>query len=69
MNSKPIGTTTDQVTEIKVESKDMPRGQVKFEKAKKPRPRRWLITWRDETRPTGRTITAHDAAYRHIRRK
>lgn len=50
---KPIGITTDRVTIIPVESKEMPRGATRFEKAKKPRPRRWAVTWRDGTRPTG----------------
>jgi hypothetical protein len=43
-HSKPIGITSGRVTEIKVESKDMPRGQVKRRKPLLQRPRRCLRT-------------------------
>jgi hypothetical protein len=42
--AKSIGITPGRVTEIKIESKDMARGQVKRRKPLLPRPRRCLRT-------------------------
>lgn len=36
-HSKPIGITPDAVTEISVTSNELPSGQVKREKGKRPR--------------------------------
>lgn len=50
-NIRPIGITPNRVTVIPVESKELKAGQVKFEPAKKPRPRYWAVTWRDSHMP------------------
>lgn len=38
---KPIGITPERVTEIQIQSKELPSGTTKRRKALAPRPRRW----------------------------
>lgn len=40
-NTRPIGITPNRVTVISIESKELASGEVRIEKAKKPRPRIW----------------------------
>lgn len=55
-NTRPIGVKPGRVTDILAESTELPPGQVRFEKAKQPRRRRWGWEW---ARAGGRTKPMH----------